>query len=53
VLTKSTQKLLVINNIGFNSTIDIDSNSDCILDIGKLLYIFIILFYNDNIFLNV
>lgn len=40
VLSNSTQKLLIINNIGFNTTIDIDSNSDCILDIGKLLFNF-------------
>jgi len=40
VLSNSTQKLLLINNIGFNTTIDIDSNSDCKLDIGILLFNF-------------
>jgi len=45
VLSKSTHKLFVINNIGFNTTIGIDSNSDCILDIGKLLYNIIIITY--------
>jgi len=45
MIFESTQKLLVINNIGFNTTIDIDSDSDCILDIGKLLYNFVIIIY--------
>lgn len=38
VLSESIQKLLVINNIGFNTTIDIDSNSDCILDIDMISF---------------